>query len=179
MFNSLLVINGFSNHVVPYRWPVNHLTYFKQMKRLEFHKVHQYGCSGQFISLRPGDTSIHLQSMLSFVHVLIWWPLLNSLSPSRCGSNFKSKIFCLMFQIQFPNQATSHHLEQCWSWYMSLYSVTRPQWVKPMLANYHIYNWIPRRKQLNLNRNTKFSFKKMHLKMLYAKCLQFCSGLQW
>ena len=83
----------------------------------------------------------------------------NLLALGRCGNNFKSIIFesniknssrgthykilrmwmpenltnekARLFQvIAWCCQAISHYLNQCWSTFLSPYSVTRPQWVK-------------------------------------------------
>ena len=85
--------------------------------------------------------------------------ILNSLSPVRCGRNFKSTIFKLIIQnssfgthceialkwmpqnltsnmatlvqvMVWCHQATSHYLSQFWPKSLSPYDLTRPQWVK-------------------------------------------------
>ena len=84
--------------------------------------------------------------------------LINSLAAGRCGNNFKSIIFKLIFQIDILNnsyrialrrmpqnpfddksvlvqvmawchQTTSHHLKQSWPRSLSPYGITRPWWV--------------------------------------------------
>ena len=83
----------------------------------------------------------------------------NSLTPARCGNNFKNAFSVLIYRIvacalavklllrvnftepkknvkstlvqvmAWCRQATSHYLEQCCPRSMSLYGVTKPQWV--------------------------------------------------
>ena len=89
--------------------------------------------------------------------------VLNSLAPGRPGCHFETAIFNLVLLIgiftssndnaliwipwdfmddestlvqvmAWCRQATSHHLSQCWSSSMSPYAVTRPQWVKLIVA---------------------------------------------
>ena len=89
-----------------------------------------------------------------------WWPnTVNSLAHGRPGCHFKTAIFNLVVLIgifisskdnarrwmprdltddkstsvqvmAWCRQATSHYLSQCWPRFLSLYGVTRPQWVK-------------------------------------------------
>ena len=93
--------------------------------------------------LTPCGPSCHMASVIP----------VNSLAPGRPGCHFKTVIFNLVLLIgiftsskdnplrwmpwdliddqvmALCHQATSHYLSQCWPSSMSLYGITRPQWV--------------------------------------------------
>ena len=91
----------------------------------------EHGFNTVFNSLDPGKSEWHFRYLiLQIISVIDGWGISCELALRWMSLDLTDDKSTLVQVMAWYRQATCHYLGQCWPRSLSLYGVTRPQWVK-------------------------------------------------